>query len=187
MPLSFYSPKKDGSGAALFVRFASKDAKIILDTIQQVGFENGKGVFAGGKRDRIVLSVDEAGAIIHAIENKDNFDFFHSFGDKKVRGSFKYYSIQSENGLKQGFGLIITRDELKTKVGFQMGQAYALREYLKFALDHIFSAIYSVDKKEAEEQKAKAAQEPPKSAAPAKAEKPTSEEEDLFSDFEVGG
>lgn len=64
-------------------------------------------------------------------------------------------------------------------MGFTIGEAITLREYLKFALTHCFSAIYSVDKKNFEEYQKRLLEQEEKESAP-NSTKERADEDDIF-------
>ncbi len=156
MPLSFFSPKSTGKGAALYVSFNSKDAALYFKLISQTGWDNNtkQGSFKNGTIINVKFSLDEIGSFIHAIRTKKKANFYHSFGEENCSGSLSYYLIKAQkegDTDKDGFGIQIKKGELTYQVGLTTGSAEKLMEYLRFALDHIFSAIYAADKKQAEE------------------------------------
>lgn len=165
MPVNFFSPKKTQDGAALYVSFNSKDAALFFKLIQQTGWDDAKkkGSFQGGEYINVKFSPDEIGDFIQAIRNKSEAKFYHSFGDDTTTGTLKYYIVPAKTEGqrdKEGFGIKVKRGDVEYKVGLTLGAAERLMEYLRFALDHIFSAIYAADKKDAEEyNKAKAQKE----------------------------
>lgn len=156
MPAEFYSPKVDGTGAALFVSFNSKDGAIYFKLQRQTGWNTTtkKGSFKGGASTNLKMSQDEAGAIINAIRTRGATKFYHQFGDSVTSGQFTYFKVGEPPQEKRGFGLTISKAEEKFKIGFTEGSAERLMEYLRFALSHIFSAIYSADKKAFEQRQA---------------------------------
>ncbi len=152
MPLQFYSPTKTKTGAALSVKFASKDQSIFFSLIQQTGWDDKtrKGSFRGGKMLNFKLSLDETAGLIQTIESRSKVSFYHTFGENSTTGSFNYYEIPSNEPNKdprRGFGLTLKNGTDQFKVGFTMGSAQNLLEYLRFALTHCYSALYAADKK----------------------------------------
>jgi hypothetical protein len=174
----FYSPKADQSGAALFVTFNSKEGSVYCKFLQQTSWnaQTKKGGFQGGQIINFKLSQDETGAIIESVRNKNQTSFYHQFDGGATTGSFSYYRIEpktSKDKVREGFGFKVKKGDLELKVGFTLGSAERLMEFLKFSLDHVFSAEYSVEKKKNEEYLKKKEQET--KAKPAK--KPESEPE----------
>lgn len=153
MPATFFSPKANGAGAALFASFNSKDGSVFFKFIRQTSWDANtrKGGFTGGEMVNFKLSQDEAADIVRAIRTNDKVSFFHNFDGKSTTGNFNYYEIGQGDELKRGFGLSIKKENKGWKVGLSLASAERLKLYLEFALNHIFSAIYAVDKKQAEE------------------------------------
>lgn len=178
MPSTYFGGNKSKSGGALFVTFSSKEQAVYFRLIKQTGWneQTSKPSFAGGESFNIKLSPDEAGEIIYAIRNHDEFKFYHKFNEDVTSGSLSYYEKEytGKDGKPhktRGFGLTVRKGATEVKLGLSTGSAERLSQYLTFAFDHIHSAIYSQDKKEFEEyQKSKeAAKAPVKTAAtPAK-------------------
>ncbi len=170
----FYSPNANNTGAALFASFNSKEGVCYWKFLQQTGWDTGtkKGSFKDGKYINFKLSQDEVGAVIEAIRNKGQTSFYHQFDGAVTTGSFNYYSIEPKvagGKAKVGFGLKVKKDNMELKVGFTLGSAERFMEFLRFSLDHIFSAEYSAEKKRNEEYLKN------KAAAPAKKLAPTDE------------
>lgn len=157
MPATFFSGGKDGAGGALFVTFNSKDQSVFYRVIKQTGWneQTSKPSFAGGAVINVKLSLDEVGEFIHAISGHDACKFYHSFNKEVTTGNFAYYEKEF-NGKTgpvktRGFGFSVKKGELAARIGFSLGAAERLSQYLQFVLDHIHSAIYVQDKKEFEE------------------------------------
>lgn len=151
MPLQFYKANKSVKGAAASLSFNSKDAGIYIELIRQVSWDDSKrtGTFKGGDKCNLKLSMSEAGGILRAIEQKEEFpSAYHSFPGGSTQISFKPYE---KDGSFSGFGLSVLRkkdgSESRFLLGFSPSESIVIREFLKFALEHCFSAIYSADKK----------------------------------------
>lgn len=156
MPLQFYAANGKSSGGALSVSFNSKDRAVYFNLIKQVSWDANtkKGTFKGGKQLNFKLSLDEVGSIIHTIRTNGNTKFFHSFGDSSTTGNFNYFLIKSTDPKfpdRQGFGLSLKNGTDEFKVALSLGGATNLMEYLVFALNHCYSALYASDKKSNEE------------------------------------
>lgn len=155
MSLAFFAPNKKLTGGSLFVSFNSKDAAIYFRLAKQLDF-NLKG---GSKFDHengfsIKMSVDEGAAIIRAVRRNSSTSFYHQFEENVTSGSFKYWKIEpktEKDTLAEGFGLTVKKGDSEVKIGFSLGGAERLAQYLEFALNHIFSADYAEDKKRNEE------------------------------------
>jgi hypothetical protein len=154
MPSNFFSPLPENRGAALYVSFNSKDGAMYFKLIKQTNYDikTKKGTFRGGAITNVKFSEDETGGFIEAIRNRGKFTFYHQFESQSpTSGQFNYYERDDgRGGRRGGFGLTLKKDNIEYKVGFSVGGAERLMEYLKFALNHINSATYSKDKKEAE-------------------------------------
>jgi len=168
MPAEFYSGNTKGTGGALFVNFNSKDQAVYFRIVKQTGWNEkaNKPTFAGGEQINVKLSPDEVGDIIHAVSGHDVCGFVHQSSAGSTTGSFRYYEIddvRKPGNKKRGFGLTVKKGESEVRIGFPLGAGERLSQYLQFALEHIFNAIYAEDKKEAEEwRKKKDVQNKPK-------------------------
>lgn len=192
MPCEFYSGTKSLTGGALFVSFNSKDQAVYFRVIKQTGWNEqiSKPTFAGGPTLNLKLSPDETGEFIHAINGHDSCKFYHKFKDEVTMGNFTYYEKEykgKDGGLNKtrGFGLTIKKGELEAKIGFSLGGAERLSQYLRFALTHMFNAIYAQDKKEFEEYQKKKNGEPPKRSVKPKEPDPEPENTDDITPPEV--
>jgi hypothetical protein len=172
MPLAIYSPNSTITGGAAFFSFNSKEAAIFIKLIKQIANNpDKKGNFDGQNPLHIKLTEDEAGDMIRAVRTNGRAGFYHNFEGKISTGRFEYWekAVTDKAGKpikRSGYGLTVSKDGKEIKVSLGLGAAERLSEFLKFALDHIFSAEYAKDKKEFEEwQKKKGAAKP--EAAPA--------------------
>lgn len=158
MPLQFYKPTPSNTGFASAISFNSKENCIYIQFIKQVSYDAQRriGSFKGGKRNNFKFSLNEVGAMIYAIENTTKCSFFHSSKDATSAINFGPYALKDTQEIK-GFSLMITKtigeEKDICKIGFTFGEVTLLREYLKFCLDHCFSAIYSSDKKKYDDYK----------------------------------
>lgn len=159
MQLSFYSTAPNNTGAALFVSFNSKDYTLFFRLVKQTGYDAQikKGTYKGGQQYSVAFNVNEVGEMINALRHCGEWSFYHSTKDRVVKGSLKYY--KAEQSKKEGVGLSVLVGEDVMKVGFTLGTAETLAQYLEFALTHIFSAMYADEKKEAEQRKQSKAKE----------------------------
>lgn len=153
MPASFFSPTSKNTGSALYVSFNSKEGNVFLKFVKQTSWDDKtkRGSFKDGKWLNFKLSQDETADLLRAIRNSGECSFYHTFEGNSTTGSFRYYEVERDGKKKSGFGLTVKKDSDEFKVGFTLGSAERLSEYLKFALDHIFSADYAADKKQSEE------------------------------------
>jgi hypothetical protein len=166
MGLQFYKPNKGNTGGACTFSFNSKEECVFVELVKQNGWDaagrggQGNGIFKGGDKSNIKLSLNECGAIIRAIETNsagvpamihknDNGSKTVRFGqwpakDAQGNGEFKGWSVSVLAKDKDG-------KETKISCSLSFDEVIVIREYLKFALVHIFSAIYADDKKRAKE------------------------------------
>jgi hypothetical protein len=185
MGLQFYKPNSRNAGVALGITFNSKDAAVYLEFIKQNGWNNEtkNGVFKGGEKGNVKLSLPEVGGFIDTIETvlspilhtvveegkkptvikpqSRNFSGYHTVNNNSTKIAFLPYTDKGTGELK-GLSLSVKKTttgenpvDLSFLIGFTFAEAVLLREYLKFALEHVFSAIYSADKKQAEDYKKK--------------------------------
>jgi hypothetical protein len=161
MPLEFYKANPRCSGASCQFSFNSKDRALFISLKRQVSYDAQKhiGSFWEGERCLVKFSVNEIGQMIHCLERNKEWSNFHGFDGNKTQIFFRPYIKENNEGnsIQKGFTLSVTRTvsgaEAKSSflIGFDFGECVVIREYLKFVLEHIFSAIYSSDKKAAEE------------------------------------
>ncbi len=163
MSQAFFAPNKSMTGGAILASFNSKDANVYFKAAKQVNNNPDKKNFDFQNAVNFKFSADEAAGIFRAIRTCSEFKFIHSFTDQSnvkhtTSGSFRYYNIPSKTeGVpnKEGYGFTGNKDGNTYKCGFTLDSAERLAQYLQFALNHIFSADYSEDKKRAEEFAAK--------------------------------
>jgi len=157
MSLNVFSPNNKVTGGAAFFSFNSKDGSVFVKLIRQIANNaNKQGNFDGNNPINVKLTEDEVGDIIRAVRVNGRSSFYHTFGEDKTTGSFSHWDmvVKGKDGKdvkKEGFGLTVNKNGTEIKVGFSLGAAERLSEFLKFALTHIFSADYAADKKKSEE------------------------------------
>jgi hypothetical protein len=158
MASCYFAPNTRVTGGALFVSFSSKDGAVFFKLLKQIANNpSKKGNFDGQHPINLKLSEDEAAGIIRAVRTRNNANFYHKFKDTNTAIHFTHYKIepkQEGDKAREGFGLTVkqtvgSNPENVVKVGFSLDSAERLLEYLRFALNHIFSADYSLDKKRA--------------------------------------
>lgn len=177
MGLIFYKPNKNNTGSACQWSFNSKgdDKAVYLELFKQTGWdettENGK--FSGGEKLNLKFSyTKEVGGLIRVLENiqkvvldsdgKTNSNpgqkatFFHT----SPKGTRSIDFVKTEWKGNVLYGLTVrSKDEngaaSQFRISFDADEAVVLKEWLKFALTHIFSGVYSEDKKRYEEGKDK--------------------------------
>ncbi len=195
MGLQFYKPNKNNTGGACSLSFNSKEGCVFIELVKQNGWDaagrsgQGNGIFKGGDKVNVKLSLAEVGGMIRAVENNlaGAPQMIHKGenGTKTVRfvqwpaptppaeASYKGWSLSAMAKDKDG-------KETKAACSFSFDEAIIVREYLKLSLVHIFTAIYSADKKRAEDYAKQNGGQATPVATPktkAKAEKPKSVEE----------
>lgn len=174
MPLQFYKPNTANTGTACGVSFNSKDGAIYISFIKQTKpkTNDSPGSFKGGKQLVTKFSVGETGALIDTIEKGRPFDGYHAIpgSTQNTKISFKPYFVGEDKKTLKGIGLSVIKSDKEDStfkenysVGFSLGEAVALREYLRFALGHIYAAIYSKDKKAYEDSQNREEREKPQS------------------------
>lgn len=158
MPLQFYKAQSSGKGAATSISFSSRDKCFFVEIVKQTSWipEKRIGSFKGGQKIVTRLAMTEVGSMLASIKNKSEYKTVHKTSDRTMQISFgPYYQDDKNTGEKnvyRGFGLslFVSKDE-SCRIGFTSGELEILTRYLGFGLDHCFSAIYSEDKKAADE------------------------------------
>jgi hypothetical protein len=176
MPLTFFKANPRNTGASCGVSFASKDQCVLFKLKRQVSYDPIKrvGSFWDGPQINIKFSLSEIGSIINVFEQNADFSAYHTSGGFKTQITLKpYYKAESDGvEVQKGYTLSAYKngedenDKISVMIGFTFGEATALREYLKFCLVHIFSAIYSSDKERAKIAAKEREQEPEKLPTP---------------------
>ncbi|MEK6882491.1 MAG: hypothetical protein AABY22_22915 [Nanoarchaeota archaeon] len=149
MPLNFYKANEKKLGMLSSWSFNSKEECVYAGFKKQTGYDQDTGIaaFKDGASIKVKFSKEEIGAIISVIERlKDKYIFKHQSPDFLTLISFK---ASFDNNDLRGFCISIKRDNSNFRAGYSIKDSIILREFLKFSLTHIFTAIYSLDKKEA--------------------------------------
>lgn len=165
MANSFFSPKTNLNGGALFASFNSKDGSIFFKILKQVANNpDKKNNFDGKNPINFKLSQDEAADIIRSVRTTSACSFYHKFKEDVTTANFKYYSVQGQNGQpnKSGYGLTVKKNDIEVKIGFTLGSAERLSLFLVNALNHIYDQEHRDDMKAAEEYRKKEDTTPPK-------------------------
>ena len=182
MGLQFYKPNKSNKGGAAHFSFDSRSDKkgIFVEMIKQNGWDEkgrnglGNGVFKDGKKAFVKFTTTEAATILDSIERREDApQFVHTSQAGTTNITFKRFKGKVKKGNDwveaadfTNYGLSVKRGEEQFSISFTFGEATELREYLKFALGHVFSGLYSADLQRAKEysaNKAKAEGNKPKS------------------------
>ena len=166
--LAFYKPNRAVKGSLANFSFNSKGDKkgIFVELVKQTGWnnENSTGSFKDGEKVNIKFSLIEACALIRAIENNtsaaDN-GFYHSSQKGSARISFTPY-IRNEQQVGFSLGVVKQEGQSQDKKNFYIGldfnEARLLKEFLLFAINHVFSGMYSDELKAAKERSERSSQ-----------------------------
>jgi hypothetical protein len=145
--IQFYKPNSSNKGVALSVALNPKDLGVYFSFIKQHSWDPARkiGSFKENKENpkakkNIKFNDTEISGIIRAIEKEEKWSAFHKFNNESgVSISFSPY-IKEE--VMAGFGLRIvdSRDKENTfAIGFTNDESIKLREWLKTALNGIFT------------------------------------------------
>jgi hypothetical protein len=140
--LTLFKPNAKNTGAAVSISFNSKDEKkgVFLEFLKQVGWDDSrkKGSFKGGLKITCKLNTTEVGQILYALENNKPFEkpLYHN----SPSGGATLINVSS---FKEYLTLSIKKGDDKAGIALTAGEQVEIREYLKFALSHIFSGLYS--------------------------------------------
>lgn len=199
MPLTFFAGNKNQTGGILSVSFNSKltdnqgrlDGSVFFRIVKQTGYDeqNKRSQFKNGETINIKITQDEIGSLIDAVRNRGQVSLYHPSQNEVTTGQFRYYRVEPKKQnqqAKEGFGLTVSRGETEVKIGFSLGSAERLAQYLEFALHHIFSAVYAEDKKQAEDSQknGNSRKQPAKKASRKQQEEVEEEEEEIVSEDE---
>lgn len=169
MSLQLYKSNKSLKGCAASFKFNSKDGKLWINLIKQVSYDEKRhiGSFKDGTKIAISVGLWEIGSFLEAFEKNTSFATVHSFEKEGVK---EYTNIKlapymakvaKKNDdddkedefvtVQKGFGLTVSKGKEDNKIALLLpinfGEVQVLKEYLKFVLNHCFSAIYAADKK----------------------------------------
>ena len=152
MPHCVFSPNNKISGGAAFVKLTN-DNDIMVSIFKQVANNPNKvGNFDFKNGVNVKFSSDEVGGILRAVRTNGNFNFYHTSekeGQKTVsKGSFNHYNVKGNDGKeKEGFGLTVDKNGDVRKVGYSVGAAEVLAQFLKYCLTFEFESILKEDEK----------------------------------------
>jgi hypothetical protein len=147
--IQLYKPNSKNTGCAISLRMGvtgkEKEPCVYLNAIMQHSWneKTKNGSFSENSKNpekTIVIKFNEfeLGGIISAIENYSEYKAFHSFGENKTVINFKPYA--KSDGTKAFSLSIVKNSAIKFGVGIEVGEAYAIREFLKRALNTIFES-----------------------------------------------
>lgn len=165
MGLQLYKSNKSVKGCAAGFSFNSKDGAMFVSLVKQTGYDEARhiGSFKDGAKINIKLGLSELGAMLDCFDSNREFSTVHATESYNTGIKLAPY-ITDKDGSKvqRGFGLFINKSskgENANKESFLLtinfGEAKLISEYIKFVLDHCFSAIYSADQKEYKERQDK--------------------------------
>ena len=147
---TFYSANKTCTLGSMDLSFNSKDGSVYLKMAPQKAYHDerkAKGEYDWPNAVNVKLDTGEVGALIRALRTDGEFTFIHDFEGNKTSGSCKFYKNEKGGRTYYGFGFSVKKGDREVKVPIGLGDGELIMEYLRFALDHIFSADYAVDKK----------------------------------------
>lgn len=172
--ITLYKPNSNNKGSLLSCNVRalvkkdddSQGEKAFYTTIiKQTGWDdkNKTGTFKDGEKVVSKFNAIELADIIYAFNSNQKVSFFHDGGNQKSQIIFAPRFKKEKKGNKWvdtneqvGFGLAIYKSEEGQEdkelfvFTFSFGEAQYFIEYLKFSLEHIFSAMYSEAKLAAE-------------------------------------
>ena len=151
MQYNLYKPNSKNTGCAFSFKILERDKNgnsakptFLLQGIKQASWDDSKktGTFSSNAKDPeknvfSKLNGKEIGAILHAIEEYEEFSAFHTLNDNKTTISFKPY--EKKDG-KKAFSLTVTRNStLKFGIGIEMGEARLLKALMELYLVKLLS------------------------------------------------
>lgn len=171
--MQLYKPNKNNKGHAIGLEFNSKDQNLFLSVIKQNGFNpNGKGKFNGGKQVKVALGAHEIGGILSVINDlkqpalktdkatlipvRREQSYHHESEKQSCKIKFAPY-IAQDGFTVVGLSISVNQTDKKTTENTSYSfwaapdEFTLVEEYLKFTLDHFFSADYSAKKKARDE------------------------------------
>ena len=162
---SYFAAKPDKTGSAMFTSFDSKNGSAYLKLQKQTGWdtERHNGSFKGGESCNLKFTRDEIAGLKYIVEHPHKarvWTFYHQSrnqaGDQVVSsGSLSYLASEQEKGgrktIRETFYLAVKVGKTQYKVGLGLGAAQSLVSWINFALDRMYAANYSAQKKEWEQ------------------------------------
>ena len=146
--MQLYHPNQSNTGSAAGFSVNSKDGKVWVSFVKQVGPK----AFKGGKQFNISLGEAEIAAIIYSYENNLDWSTFHKSAKGDTGIKFSRYLNTKDNNKFVGYTLsAIPQNQSGDKFGIvfyaDKGELTLFVQYLKFSLDRIFAADYAEQKK----------------------------------------
>jgi len=149
MPLNFFKNREeDTTGAMMSLSFNSKDKCLFITGKKQKKIDFEEKAFENSLPVIFRLNLEEIGEFISALSNKEEMNVERVANDG-IDKKFRLY--WSEKGAIFKFYYESGGKRLIFFIGFKKSEIPILLKYADFALEHIFSAIYSSDKKAATE------------------------------------
>ena len=198
--VNLYKPNAKNSGHAIGLNFNSKEGRLFVQLIKQVGWDDSTktGTFKGGKFFNVTFNAHEIGAALNCIESSIATKLFHKTdkGSTSIEWAPFVRALPSDRTTgvqpppprailhekRDGITLSVNprateanKEPVKFGFWFNESEARLLKEYLRFVLSHFFTAEYSADKQRREEAFAKK-----KAEGVAGASQPTSTPDDSF-------
>ena len=159
MKLQYYKPNAKNQGTACSFNVQTKakgigsDGKernvrgVYMEMIKQTSWDKQKkvGGFKDGEKINIKFSKTEAASIIDTFERMQDTRMFHTTGDSSTSIQIKPWV--TPQGEYKGFGLTVKQGDSLFRIPFTPGEVVEIREWLKFALQRTFTAMYNDYKK----------------------------------------
>lgn len=154
MSINYFKANKSNTGICCSFAVNTEQDCFFINLQRQTGDKQ----FKGGKRVATKINMVEAGGILTCIERNKDQEFIHKTDLATThiffQRYFEYDKVAKKSTDKQlGFSLSITRapkeGEKETfRIGFNYGEAAALREYLKWGLMELFKFQTETNKQE---------------------------------------
>ena len=153
MSLTLYKPNSKNSGCAFSFRIGVNkkyEPTLYVSAIQQFSWDASKrsGSFSGNrdnpdKNINIKFNEFEAGGMLSAFANRNEYSTFHSFEENKTSIKFtpwdKQVKVQDKTITVPAFGALFTRNGNQTfRIPLEPGEVQALTEFLMFYLNELY-------------------------------------------------
>ena len=150
MQYNLYKPNSKNTGCAFSFKIVERDPNgnrakptLLLQGIHQATWDSDKktGTFNQNSKNPeknifSKLNGKEVGAILNAIEQREEFTAFHTFNDNKTTISFKPY--EKKDGIKAFSLNVVKNSTLKFGIGIEVGEARTLKALLELYLVKLF-------------------------------------------------
>jgi len=151
--MKIYKPNPRGTGHAASFSLTStgKSQGIYAEIIKQKGWDEKSktGSFDSSKENKINLKftvAEVAAMMIVCQRQRGEATFFHNTGE--ITSSIKFYVYnKKDTEIPAGIALSVTKGEKKASIPFTFPEAFALFKWFEFAIDRIFVADYTENKK----------------------------------------